>query len=416
MTHPWIPPPRTLLKVLAAGSMTLTFAAACGGGDTESGIFDDRNAAGNQGGSSAAAGGSAGTYTGTSGSPPVFGGSGGSGTSTINDECPGVAFAAEPLPVDMYIMFDKSTSMDEELGSENRKIWDSATAAIRSFVQNPRAAGIGVALQYFGLPDTCNPDAYAVPEVPLGRLPGVANDIIASLDRHAPSTLTPTAPAVDGALRYMRAWAATNPDRAAVVVLVTDGFPTQCGVQCSVDTDCQGGSCQSGMCAPNSISEIEALAKRYADMDPPILTFVVGFSAGLANLNNIARGGGTGQAFLIESGDIEEQFVNAMLSISSTPLACDFDIPEPEDDNLVFNKDLVQVIYTPHATRQPEEIPYLTHAGACSINQGRGWYYSYDDNNHTPTKIHICADTCKRFAAGSVSIKLGCAPRPGRVE
>jgi hypothetical protein len=411
MTYSFAHPYRTALKVSSVTALAAAVVAACGSEEKGCtiGSFDCNNQAGittdagnNPGGSNNVGGSGVIINNGTGGSGNTgFGGAGG-------EACVGTAFGAEPLPVDMYIMFDKSTSMEEQLGTDGRSKWDSAVSALQSFVQNPRAAGIGVGLQYFGLTDVCNPDAYAIPEVPLSQLPGVATDIINSTANTVPATLTPTAPALQGALRYMQAWSLTHPERASVVVLVTDGFPTQCGVQCTVNEDCQSNACVSGMCDPGtSIAEIEALAAQYAAMDPPVLTFVVGFGQGLANLNNIARGGGTDEAFLIDSGNVEEQFINAMLSISSTPLSCEFDIPVPENPEDVVDPTKVQVLYTPVATGTPEEIPKVNYAGDCVLNYEKGWYYDYDA---APTKILICPETCKSFAAGSVSIALGCTP------
>jgi hypothetical protein len=161
------------------------------------------------------------------------------------------------------------------------------------------------------------------------------------------------------------------------------------------------------MCDPNSITEIQALAERYANADPPVLTFVVGVAEGLANLDNIAKGGGTGSAFLIDGGDVKTEFLNAMLSISSTPLSCQFDMPKPLDDTQVVDPDLVSVIYRSAATQESTPIVKLAGPSQCSINNGEGWYYdAYPD----PTQIFICPETCKSFSAGSVSIELGCKP------
>ena len=79
------------------------------------------------------------------------------------DSCVTSRVEAERVPVDMYIMFDRSGSMLAETGAGPTK-WDATREALDSFIQDPRSQGLGVGLQYFpigkpGVPATCRSDA-----------------------------------------------------------------------------------------------------------------------------------------------------------------------------------------------------------------------------------------------------------------
>jgi hypothetical protein len=70
---------------------------------------------------------------------------------------------AEQAPLDMYIILDSSGSMDGVTATGPTK-WDAVRGALKSFLNDPRSAGIGVGLQYFplpkpGVPSACGADA-----------------------------------------------------------------------------------------------------------------------------------------------------------------------------------------------------------------------------------------------------------------
>lgn len=351
-----------------------------------------------------------GTDSGTSG-----GGSGnvllqGSGGHTgpilgIPDACASRDLAAEQLPVDMYIMFDQSSSMASAVPGANPPTtwWAQAQVGVAGFVQDPRANGIGVGIQFFpfhGLTDpnkdptspssSCYIPNYVTPEVEIGLLPGNSAAIVSSIQAHAPTTFTPTAAALQGAIQHMQAWGPQHPGRQPVVVLVTDGFPTECD--------------------PQDPSLIAQIAKAAYEGTPRVLTFVVGFqdAEALDNLSQIAKAGGTVNAFLIKGGDIGAQFVDAMLGISATPLSCTFDIP-PSPDAKTESIDLnnVSVVYTPSANHVPLAITRLTNAGECD-SASDGWYY--DAPPPQSKQINMCPQTCQKFAAGVMHIEYGCQP------
>ena len=70
---------------------------------------------------------------------------------------------AERVPVDMYIMLDRSGSMLAQTGAGPTK-WDATRNALESFLTDSRSDGLGVGLQYFpigkaGVPATCLQDS-----------------------------------------------------------------------------------------------------------------------------------------------------------------------------------------------------------------------------------------------------------------
>jgi hypothetical protein len=347
----------------------------------------------------------------TAGSGSLFGSGGSGGAPPRPDSgavCTTTAFQAERLPIDMYIMFDQSTLMSDPLPDNSGTWWSAAQAAVTSFVNNRQAAGIGVGLQYFGLNrstagctasstalgDCCNPSVYETPEIEVGLLPGNATALTASIQSHAPSSFTPTGPALEGAILHMKAWAPSHLGRAPVVVLVTDGFPTTCASVTDVDNGAQ-------------IADLALLAKTAFETEPKVRTFVVGFDPGqgLSGLDQIAKAGGTNQMFTIGGDNISEAFINTMLNITDSPVPCSFDIPHPGGPSAVFDKDTVDVNFTPSVTGIREPIPRLNDLSACVLNRNEGWYY---DSSAAPTKILICPGTCSRFAAGAVEVITGC--------
>ncbi len=344
------------------------------------------------GGANSGSGGALFSSGGSSGSTG-FGNGGADGGGKV---CKGQDFAAEALPVDMYIMFDQSSSMGTSYPGANPPTtwWAVAQQAVEGFVNNPQAAGIGVGIQYFPLggvdPQSCPVSLYQTPDVPVALLPGNAAALTKSIQSHVPEAFTPTIPALTGAVNYMKTWGPAHAGRQPVVVLVTDGYPTECP-------------------AMPDITDVANVAKDAYNGDPKILTFVVGFAdeGGLDNLDQIAAAGGTGKSFQITGGDLGSQFTNAMLSIATTPLSCSFDVPTSSDPANPISTDLVSVHFISAATKIDTEVPKVNGLGGCMLNNNVGWYF---DDPSTPKKVLICPGTCSSFSAGSISIRYGCAP------
>jgi hypothetical protein len=333
----------------------------------------------------------------------LFGGAAtGGGGSGIGGGCADSTVTADLLPLDMYIMLDQSGSMGDSVSNGSK--WSAVTSALDSFLTSA-PDGMGVGIQYFpyesgaSCPLFCSSNAdcgagcgtcvgfgmgvcsgeeacdiaeYETPDVPIGLLPG-----------DGPTGNTPTSAALQGAVNYAATTAAANPNRVVVVVLATDGDPTEC------DT---------------SLSAINGIAATAAAGSPAILTFVIGVGSQLSALNGIAAAGGTGQAFLVDANqDLNQQFQDALNQIQGSALGCTYAIPQPEEGTPDF--DSLNVAYSPGDGSGMQTFPRVSGPGECT---GDGWYY---DNNAAPTKIILCDASCDKVSAddmGQVDVVIGC--------
>jgi len=362
------------------------------------------------GGSSATS--SGGTGGGTGGASGGGGGTGGSGGSVASgeacpglpfedadggagvDACRGISYEAEPVPVDLFLMLDRSDSLKNEVPSSGLTRWEVLRDAVSAFIDEASGEDIRMGLGLFGRTGgnddalDCDTNYYATPKVEIGDLADVGGDIVDAMAAVRPGGLTPTAPALQGALAHAAEWAASTSGRATAVVLVTDGYPTQC--------------------MPNSVAEIAAIAEQAHMTEPYVRTYVVGLAADF-NLDNIAVSGGTHSAYLVDEGDPAASFVAALRNVSNTRLACRYELPPPPSDTMQLDLTEVQVTYTT-GDDAVEEVPSIADLEACSRNPNGGWYY---DNPEQPTQILVCPCTCARFEAGRVDVAVGCKPRVG---
>jgi hypothetical protein len=242
----------------------------------------------------------------------------------------------------------------------------------------------------------CTAADYAGTAVPISEESNRATAIIRSLAAQVPeaSSLTPTGPALAGALQQSRQWASTHPGRQVVTVLATDGFPT--------------------VCEPRDIPDIAQVAGAAFSADPSVKTFVVGvFSradlgdSGVQRLNTVAAAGGTDRAFIVSTeGDVAASFLAALNRIRDTTLACQFQL----DGSLGLDFDRVNMTYT-----APDGA--VTALSSVSTREGcvatpSGWYYERDDSG-TPVRIEMCPQTCEQLQVSNsrAELQIGCATR-----
>ena len=282
--------------------------------------------------------------------------------------CGGDKYVAEKRPLDMYVMFDDSGSMIPW--------WISATQAFTQFINAPESAGIGVGIQFFGT--SCDVNTYATPKVPIAALPGNAQALTAAFPV-LPIESTPTDPALRGAIQHAKSWAMGHPDHKVVVLLVTDGEPTEC---------------------MSTVPGVTQVAAEGFAGTPSIPTYVLGLGLSLTNLHSIAMAGGTGQAFIVDPNS-GTALAQAMNQIRGNALPCDYALPKNTTDPRKVNMD-----FTPQGGT-PTRLVHVGAAANCDPMKG-GWYY---DNPQMPSRIIVCPQTCdvfKKDPNGRVDIVLGC--------
>ena len=244
---------------------------------------------------------------------------------------------------------------------------------------------------------TCDIGRYRSPAVDIGLLPGHAPAVVSSLNAEMPKGLTPTSAALAGAIEQAQSHALANPDHKVIAVLATDGLPTDC--------------------LPVAIDEVAAFAAAGLRSTPSVETYVIGVFApddpsAMQNLDQLARSGGTGSAFIVDpSQDVGQQFQDALSEIRKGTLACEFQLPpSPVGVDLEYLR--VNVELTQGGSTQ--QLVYVAEQGRCDEAE-LGWYYDVvPGSDSEPTKILVCEDTCDTLGEATdaqVEIRLGCATR-----
>lgn len=430
----------TVMRPLLIGSLfllasPLCFSVACGSsGDSAGG--EGGSAFGGSGGSSAGSssgatggstnGGSAGTSNGgttnggsSSGGSSSGGDGGSSGSSgnggsggtedagfpdatftydapiVVEDACAATRIEADPIPVDMYIVLDKSGSMgtDCNVGSSTSSKWCHAVNALDGFFNDPASVGSGVALGYFGATG-CSTTSVSVG---LDNLPNHVTQLRNSLNSTNPNDgSTNTRGALLGIVNNTTALRRAG--RQMIGILVTDGAPNGC--------------------SNSSNSQLNTIvADHFAATGIP--TFMIGMSgASFANLeawtpntgatphtNYCGSGAGNPcRSYDVGNGD-PLAFIDALKQIQKSAIGCTFNMPTPSSG--ILDPNAVDVIYTPGSGAQ-QTLTRVTDQSQCGTAPGQGWYY---DSNTNPTQILLCDDVCTTVQAdqaAKIDVELGC--------
>jgi hypothetical protein len=240
----------------------------------------------------------------------------------------------------------------------------------------------------------CDAGDYSSPAVAISSDQTRSLNIIASLEAQQPQGLTPTGPALAGALAHAQQWADDHPGRQVVTVLATDGFPTEC--------------------APVEIGDIAQIADGAFNSARPVRTFVIGVFGSLdlgqdgqARLNEVARAGGSDQAIVVNTGgNVADEFLGALNLIRDTAVSCEFRLEG--DRALDFDQVNLQMTEANGAVTDLYNVGDLAACGA----DDQGWYYVMNAAG-TPSQINVCPSTCGAFMAGGVraDLQIGCETR-----
>jgi hypothetical protein len=293
--------------------------------------------------------------------------------------CLHAEYASGRGDVGLYVMLDDSGSMNDD------QKWDLATAALSAFVDDPRAAGIEIGLQYLPLGSSCDAEEFARPAVPLAALPGNAAPIKRSLAQHTPDGATPLLPALEGGITYARARMQADATRAVVVALVTDGTPDACD---------------------STTASVASVATAGLSADPQVLTFVIGLETGeVPALDRIAAAGGTGKAILIgRDPNSAQSIVDTLRTLRDSARLCRYGVPassaaHPSAGDLT-------VTYRTSPSASPTALSIVASANDCGAS---GAFFA-NDGAH-PTLVTLCPSACSVLhanPASRVTVTAGC--------
>lgn len=390
-----------ILSASLSASLVLSLLAACSGGSES----DD---AGGQAAASSTPGIHLPTSGGSSGGGSGSGGPNDCKPTTDGSACIGESYEGESVPLDIYIMFDQSGSMCSCVDPAGGMLCpdpdcrqtrlDAIRAATESFLRDPKSAGIGVGVGYFGTQPIgqaiCKAAAYEDAAVTIGSLPAHADAIMRSLNAVEPTGETPTGAAIRGACGYAQSWKASKPGREVVILLLTDGKP-------EAPRTCSNGT---SACCPTLDDAVTAAAECHADA-AGIRTYVLGVGPLLKNLEEIAVAGGTERAYLVEGGNVAGEVLSALNRIrGDAAIPCELKLPPaPPGRTLDYNQ--VNIKYADSECNS--SLFYYVETRAACGSEG-GWYY---DDPSNPQKIELCPTSCDRVSApgGRLYYTVGCA-------
>lgn len=327
-------------------------------------------------------------------------------TSSASDsgtQCAGNFVELEQTPLDMYLMIDRSQSMTTTIQNTILQRWDVLQQGLLAFLSDPnvlkREPRVG--LGFFGKTDNsndpaeCDPNSYAQPQIELEPVATSGPKILQAVqaERNLLGGQTPWFPALQGSLMHAQSWQTANP-RLTVVVLVTDGLPTECDQNMS-DIQEMVGEYSTGVQGTYNTTG-----------QPGIRTYMIGIAVDKFNLDAVAQAGGTGSSTNADSTGAVNEFVTALVNITSANLQCEIPLPSPAPGQIHVDPTKIQLFYKPFQGTS-QQIPNAGSTAGCGSPNG-GWYF---DNPTSPTTITLCPCSCANLGTGSIELDFGC-PMP----
>ena len=191
-----------------------------------------------------------------------------------------------------------------------------------------------------------------------------------------------------------------------VVVLATDGLPT----------DCAGGRGITGT-TPEALDDTVAVATEGFTGPSKIQTFVIGVFAAAetdaqTNLDRVAVAGGTKNAYVITYGsdassNVQGQFIEALNEIRAARLGCEFQIPQPTSGQMLSYSE-VNVELT-DAQQQGKTLFYVTPTGCTGADDE--WHYdcpsarSHTQDHRLPEHVHQPEGSSQRLGGYSARLR-----------
>lgn len=280
--------------------------------------------------------------TGTAASTGSVGGA--AGTPGAAGDCGTTTVKTSRAPSDMLIVLDRSLSMTYSTeddctcgntrGGIGQPCANSATCtdrwtAVKTAVAATVAADSSIAwgLEFFASPTASGGSASCsvanAPQVPIGANNG--NTIQSQIAAASPGSYTPTAAAIDVATSYLKT---VNDGNSKAILLATDGEP-----------NCPRGGNSSDDDLPGAVKSVTAAATAGF----PVYVVGIGPQSSIANLNQLASAGGTGNYYPATS---PQQLTDALSQIAKIVASCTFTSAQPpQDPSLVYvyvDKNLVQ--------------------------------------------------------------------------
>jgi len=314
------------------------------------------------------------------------------GGGVDSSACVGIEVTAEPLPVDLFAVVDRSGSMGDATLTGVSK-WYATRMAFHDFLEHA-PSGMGFGLSLFPVPgsatSSCDSGYYRDQALPIGDVSQLMDGALARLDALPPQGQTPTAPALTAALDLASTYALLHVDRSVVVVLATDGLPTAC--------------------APTDTAALAQLAKSALEGPAHVRTVVVASRSldltDLSGFERIAAAGGTGRPLVIDPrADFARQLGAALGAAAAREVACDLAIPEPPAGERL-DYDAVNVVLDVGDDRVT--LPRV--AGPTSCTAVGGWYYDVEPAKGAPSRLDMCKSSCERAdkSATGLRVELGC--------